>query len=159
MADMLVKLFRLQPDAAAEQRLQENGIKIFRALPPDRDRVLEFARRNFPSFAAEAACAFSHLPARCWLAAKDKRLVGFACYEVTAPDFFGPTAVLAEYRRCGIGRALLLRSLLSLKEMGYAYAVIGWPAQEAVKFYREAVGAVMIPEETDGLYEDMIQNS
>ena len=148
MADMLVKLFHLQPDPAAEAALLQNGVRPCRALPPDRDRVIGFVRENFPDFAAEAACAFSHLPVHCWLAV--------ACYDVTAPDFFGPTAVLASHRRRGIGRALLLRSLLSMKELGYAYAIIGWPAQDALHFYEQAVGAVLIPEDTAVLYRDMI---
>ena len=92
MADMLVKLFALQPDPALAQRLQAEGVRIRRALPPDRDRVIGFVRENFPEFAAETACAFSHLPVHCYIATEGKTLVGFACYEVTAPDFFGPTA-------------------------------------------------------------------
>lgn len=157
MADMLVKLFALQPAPALAQRLQAEGVRIRRALPPDRDRVIGFVRENFPEFAAETACAFSHLPVRCYIATEGKNLVGFACYEVTAPDFFGPTAVLASHRRRGIGRALLLASLLALKEFGYAYAVIGWPARDAVAFYQNVVGAMPIPDDTLGLYRDMIE--
>lgn len=156
MADMLVKLFHLQPDPAAEAALLQNGVRLCRALPPDRNRVIGFVRENFPEFAAEAACAFSHLPVHCWLAVENRAAVGFACYDVTAPDFFGPTAVLASHRRRGIGRALLPRSLLSMKELGYAYAIIGWPAQDALHFYEQAVGAVLIQEDTAGLYRDMI---
>ena len=115
MADMLVKLFALQPDPALAQCMQAQGVRVRRALPPDRDRVIAFVRQHFPQFAAEVACAFAHLPVRCYIATEGKTLVGFACYEVTAPDFFGPTAVLSTHRRRGIGRALLLASLLSLK--------------------------------------------
>ena len=32
-----------------------------------------------------------------------------------------------------------------MKELGYAYAIIGWPAQDALHFYEQAVGAVLIP--------------
>lgn len=156
MADMLVKLFALQPDPTLAQRMQAQGVRVCRALPPDRDRVIAFVQQHFPEFAAEVACAFAHLPVRCYIATEGKALVGFACYEVTAPDFFGPTAVLATHRRRGIGRALLLASLLSLKELGYAYAIIGWPAQDAVAFYEHAVGAQRIPDDTPGLYRDMI---
>ena len=84
MADMLVKLFHRQPDPAAEAALLQNGVRLCRALPPDRDRVIGFVRENFPEFAAEAACAFSHLPAHCWLAVENRAVVGFACYDVTA---------------------------------------------------------------------------
>ena len=94
MADMLVKLFHLQQDPAAEAALLQNGVRLCRALPPDRDRVIGFVRENFPEFAAEAACAFSHLPAHCWLAVENRAVVGFACYDVTTPDFFGPRRFL-----------------------------------------------------------------
>lgn len=156
MADMLVKLFQLEPDTALFARLQKEKVRVRRALPPDRDQIVAFVQENFPEFAAETACAFSHLPVHCYIATEAGRLVGFACYEVTAPDFFGPTAVLQSHRRRGIGRALLLQCLFALKELGYAYAIIGWPATDAVHFYKTAVGATMIEEDTPGLYRDMI---
>jgi predicted N-acetyltransferase YhbS len=38
---------------------------------------------------------------------------------------FGPTGVLESARGKGIGTALLIAALRGLKEMGYAYGVIG----------------------------------
>ena len=35
-------------------------------------------------------------------------------------------AVLESERRKGIGKVLLLKSLESMQEMGYAFAIIGW---------------------------------
>ena len=45
----------------------------------------------------------------------------------------------------GVGKALLLKCLASLKEMGYVYAFIGWPDEDAIHFYEEATGGMMIP--------------
>ena len=36
-----------------------------------------------------------------------------------------PMAVLESERKKGVGRALLLKSLESMQELGYAYAIIG----------------------------------
>ena len=42
---------------------------------------------------------------------REKELIGFACYEATARNFFGPMAVLESERKKGVGRALLLKAL------------------------------------------------
>ena len=38
-------------------------------------------------------------------------MLGFACYDVTCRNFFGPEGVAAKERGHGIGRALLLSAL------------------------------------------------
>ena len=50
----------------------------------------------------------------------------------------------------GIGKALLLTALEGLREIGYAYGIIGGvgPAE----FYAKACGAVMIEGSTPGIY-------
>ena len=88
---------------------------------------------------------------------REKKLIGFACYEATARNFFGPMAVLEEERKKGIGKALLLKSLESMRELGYAYAIIGWPAESAAAFYQKCAGAVMIDEKSSGVYQRMIE--
>ncbi len=100
----------------------------------------------------EVKCAFSNNPVSCYIATWDKKIIGFACYDATARDFFGPTGVLESQRNQGVGRALLLKSLASMEEMGYAYAIIGWPAQSAIPFYEKCVGAVMIDDPGSGVY-------
>lgn len=100
---------------------------------------------------------FSNNPITCYIATKGKKVIGFACYEATARDFFGPMAVLETERKKGIGRALLLKSLESMRELGYAYAIIGWPAKSAVDFYIKCVDAVMIEENSSGIYKRMIE--
>ena len=100
--------------------------------------------------------AFSNNPITCYIAVREKELIGFACYEATARNFFGPMAVLESERKKGVGRALLLKSLESMRELGYAYAVIGWPAKSAVSFYKRCVDAIMIDEKSSGVYKRMI---
>lgn len=66
-------------------------------------------------------------------------------------------AVSETERKRGIGKALLLKSLESMQELGYAYAIIGWPATSAIDFYRKCVNAVMIEERSSGVYRRMIE--
>ncbi len=56
---------------------------------------------------------------------EEAEILGFACYNTTAKNFFGPTHVLKSMRGKGIGKALLIASLEALKAEGYAYAIIG----------------------------------
>jgi len=68
---------------------------------------------------------------------------------------FGPTGVLQSARGKGIGKALLLACLWSLREMGYVYAIIG--AAGPVRFYQKTVGAIIIPDSEPGIYTDMLK--
>ena len=83
-----------------------------------------------------------------------QKILGYACYDATAPDFFGPTRVLDEGQGGGIGRALLLRSLAAMRAEGYAYAVIGGVGPQEV--YKKCVGAMLIPDSVPGIYRDFL---
>ncbi len=156
MSDMLVKLYPLPQDAALVKTLREKGVVIKKALAPDMGKVIEFTKAHgHPGWADEIAVAFARQPVGCYIAVKERRIIGFGCYEATARGFFGPTLVAQSERRQGIGKALLLACLSSLREMGYAYAIIGWPAPDAVHFYETACGAMMIPGEGAGVYSRM----
>ena len=158
MADMLVKLFHLNSPNELENALLSEGIRIKRALAPDKSKIEEFAKTCAnEDYSDEASVALTNVPATCYIATKGKKLVGFACFEVTAKNFFGPMAVLEEYRKKGIGKALLLKSLVSMREMGYAYAIIGWPTKSAIPFYEKTVNAILIDEISSGLYKQMIE--
>lgn len=158
MADMLVKLYNIPNSYAIEEKLSEEGIKIKKALAPDRSRIIDFSRICAKEdYSDEVNAAFSNNPVTCYIATKEKKIIGFACYEATAKDFFGPMAVLENERKKGIGKALLLRSLASMQELGYAYAIIGWPARSAVDFYKKCAGAIMIDEKSSGIYKRMIE--
>ena len=52
---------------------------------------------------------------------------------------------------------LLLKSLESMQELGYAYAIIGWPAKSAVDFYKKCVNAILVDEKSSGVYKQMIE--
>ncbi len=158
MADMLVKLYNIPDSHDTEKKLAEEGIRIKKALAPDRSKIIQFSKTCAKEdYSDEVTATFSNNPITCYIATKGKKVIGFACYEATARDFFGPMAVLETERKKGIGRALLLKSLESMRELGYAYAIIGWPAKSAVDFYIKCVDAVMIEENSSGIYKRMIE--
>lgn len=157
MADMLVKLYHVPKSHDIEEKLLADGIRIKKALAPDRSKIIEFAKTCAKEdYSDEVTATFSNNPITCYIATKGKKIIGFACYEATAKNFFGPMAVLESERKKGIGKALLLKSLESMQELGYAYAIIGWPAKSAIGFYEKCVDAIMIEEKTSGIYKRMI---
>jgi GNAT superfamily N-acetyltransferase len=165
MADMLVKLYDVRPDHALTARLAAQGITIKRALAPDLRRVVRFVESNagehWPDesgegWSGECEAAMTNHPPTCFVAVQHRVLVGFACYDATAKGFFGPTGVLLDVRRKGIGTALLLASLLAMWDDGYGYAAIGWPAADAVEFYANTVQATVIEGSSPGIYGRMI---
>ena len=154
MPDMLVKLYDL-PLCPPCKALQREGIDIRRALPPDKHIIIEWVRGKFGNgWASECDVSFANKPASCFIAVRDKKVIGFACYEATCRDFFGPTGVDEEYRGLGIGTQLLYASLQAMKEMGYAYAIIGGAGP--VDFYAKSVNATVIPDSVPGIYKTMI---
>ena len=156
MPDMLVNLLNLPEDPSLFQRLAEDGVRIFRALTPDQIGVTEWVRDQFGKHAAgECQAAFARQPAACILAARGRTPIGYACYDATYRNFFGPTAVLESERGKGVGKALLLTALRSMRDIGYAYAIIGGVGPAA--FYEKTVGAILIPDLAPGVYRDFLQ--
>lgn len=154
MPDMLVKLYELPEDAALAVP-RDPSVRILRAMAPDKLRVVEWVREHSGiSAAGECDVCFSHTPVSCFLALRGADILGYACYDATAPDFFGPTRVLDAEQGGGIGRALLLRSLAAMRDEGYGYAVIGGVGPQA--FYEKCVHAVLIPDSSPGIYRDFI---
>ncbi len=145
MADMLVNLLRLPPpDAGAEEELRRAGFVVRRAQPWELTPVREFVARHFgPRWADEISAGFARQPVSVHVALREGRLVGFAAHECTRRNFFGPAGVAEAERGRGLGRALLLASLWALRELGYAYAIIGGvgPAE----FYERVCNAVLLP--------------
>lgn len=155
--DLLVKLYDIEESPECTARLAANGISVKRAMAPDRYRILEFIRSSFDEgWAGECEYALSNRPVSCYIAVKEKQVVGFACYDATAKGFFGPTGVKQELRGCGIGAALMKRCFISMKEAGYGYAIIGWAAKNALGFYEKNAGAIPIPDSFPGVYRDLI---
>jgi GNAT superfamily N-acetyltransferase len=155
MPDMLVKLYDLPDKEVHIKEMRDRGIIIRRALPPEKHVVLEWVKENFKMhWVSECDVAFSNKPVSCYIAVKDKEILGFACYDVTCKDFFGPTGVKEEVRGQGIGSALLLASLEAMREVGYAYAIIGGAGP--IDFYKKACNAVIIEDSVPGIYRGML---
>lgn len=157
MPDMLVNLLHLPPVDEALEGLRAGGVIVRRAQPWELTQVREFVREHFKqAWADEMSVGFVRQPVTVFVALREGRLVGFAAYECTRRNFFGPTGVVEEERGRGVGRALLLAALRGLHELGYAYAVIGGvgPAE----FYERAVGARLIPDSSPGIYRDPLRS-
>lgn len=156
MPDMLVNLLRLPPREPTLGVLSGAGVLVRRARPWELTPVREFVAREFGrGWADEISAGLARQPVTVFVALRDGRLVGFAAYECTRRNFFGPTGVVEGERGRGIGRALLLASLWGLRELGYAYAIIGGVGPAA--FYERAVGALLIPDSSPGVYADPIR--
>ena len=144
---MLVRLYALP----GHHKPLKGGYVVRRAAAYDKSVVLHWIGQSFSAqWASEADVAFSRQPISCFIALHQGRVVGFACYEASCRGYFGPGGVLEAHRGKGLGTVLLLESLRSMKEMGYAYAIIGGVGPK--EFYAKAVGAIEIPDSTPGIY-------
>lgn len=153
MPDMLVQLLRLPEAGRLLEEMRRDGVVIRRAQSWETTRVRDWVAAHFQrAWADEITVGFARLPVSIFLALREGRLIGFAAYECTRRNFFGPTGVIETERGRGVGRALLLSALLALREMGYVYAIIGGVGP--VQFYERAVGAVLIPDSSPGIYAD-----
>ena len=159
MQDMLVRLLDLPDVSQEEQRLFETDQTLFRRpIPPERGMVVDWVGSNFSTYwADEVQAAFASLPVHCFIAQRGQELLGFGCYECTAKNFFGPTGVLPSHRGKGIGKVLLVKSLLALRELGYAYAVIGGVGPAS--YYERTVGAKIIEGSEKGIYQHLLKPS
>src|SRR5262245_20592029 len=151
MPDLLVNLLKLPK----LDPLRDKNIIIRRAQPFELTPVTTFVAENFSrAWADEISVGFVNKPVSVYLATITQQIVGFAAYECTRRGFFGPTGVLERSRGLGIGKTLLIAGLQGLKEMGYVYAVVG--AAGPVRFYQQAVGAIVIPDSEPGIYTDLL---
>lgn len=155
MPDMLVKLYDLDRYPFQTEHLKDQGITIRVAMAPDLYEITKWIGDSFgQGWAGEATKAILSNPSKCFIAVRDQKVVGFACYDATAKGFFGPTGVEEAMRGNGLGRALLMRTLHAMYENGYAYAIIGGAGPTG--FYEKACGAVAIENSSPGYYKNMI---
>jgi hypothetical protein len=155
MSDLLVRLYALPDIDTFEARAANAGITVRRCEAWDRFPMRRFIEEHFTeTWASEADFAFSggH-PITAFVAIKDGAIAGFAVFECTRRGYFGPTGVRADLRGGGAGAVLLLRSMLAMREMGYAYAIIGGAG--AAPFYEQVVGATLIEGSYPGIYSDL----
>jgi predicted N-acetyltransferase YhbS len=155
MPDMLVDLLKLPPVEPHLSDLRAQGVIIRRAHPFEITPVREFISKHFSSgWADEVTPCYSRQPVSLYIAIRNGKIIGFGAYEATRRNFFGPTGVAESERGAGVGKALLLACLWGLREMGYAYGIIGGAGP--VEFYAKAVGATVIPDSVPGIYADML---
>ncbi len=158
MADMLVKLYELPDAFPLIGALKNRGIIVRAAMPYEKGPVTGWVRETFGSaWEAECHCSFSNHPVSCFIATEAGRIVGFACYNSTCKNFFGPSGVTEARRGLGIGKALLLSCLHAMKADGFAYAIVGGvgPAD----FYSRTVGAIFIEGSSPGIYGDRLRGN
>lgn len=156
MPDMLVKLYDLPLPEPLTADLTGRGIEVRRALSPEKHLVVGWVRQAFGDhWGSECEVSFASRPVSCFIATGGGQVIGFACYEATCRDFFGPTGVAPERRGLGIGKALLLACLHAMRAEGYAYAVIGGAGP--VDFYAKACGAVPIEGSQPGIYRGLLR--
>jgi len=155
MQDMLVRLYDLPDHSSLIKKLNEEGIIIRRPLAAEKFIIVEWITKHFGTgWASEAEVSFSYQPIANFIAIQNGQILGFACYDSCYRNFFGPTGVEENQRGRGIGKALLMECLYSMKSQGYAYAIIGGvgPAE----YYAKAVGAELIEGSNPGIYNGIM---
>lgn len=152
-ADILVRLYDLP--ALDLSRMQAAGIVIRRPVAPEKHVITSWVGERFGAgWVSETERAFANHPLSCFIAAQDKTLLGFACYDATALGVFGPTGVATEARGRGIGAALFMVALHAMRECGYAYAVVGGAGP--IDFYQRLVDGLVIPGSWPGMYRGLL---
>lgn len=141
VVDMEVDLRTAPLDASdAIARLGRAGIILRQVTPEEVGLVAELARREFnEAWQVEVLEAGHENPPKLFAAFDGSRCIAFAAYDAVSPRYFGPTGTLPEYRRQGIGTALLKMCLQAMYVRGDQVAYMSWAGP--VAFYARAVGA------------------
>ena len=141
MADLLVPLYGLP------QLRGVDGVLTARPLPHQAPRVLRFIEDTFSAaWAAESGVAFQAMPPTMHVSSDEGtgKILGFCCWDCTARGLLGPVGTVEQARGRGIGRELVLKVLNSMREAGYAYAVVGDAGP--VEFFQKICNAYPIPD-------------
>lgn len=155
MVDMIVRLYAMPDPTEIYAKCEENGVILRRPGVYEKHLVEDFVRAHFsPKWVSEVSVAMTKQPAGCFIATKDKKILGFGCYDTTCKAYFGPTGVSEEARGLGIGKALLFKCMEGLRENGYAYGIIGGVGP--IPFYEKAIGAKVIEGSENSIYQDIL---
>lgn len=156
MPDLLVPLYNLASADEHVAALRKQQVIIRRGNPFELTPARAFVEKHFATtWADETSVGFANKPVTVFLAIIDGEIVGFSAYECTRRAYFGPTGVREDLRGKGIGAALLMVSLHGLRELGYAYGIIGGAGP--VDFYKRTCGAIEIPNSVPGIYSDLLR--
>ena len=152
MPDMLVKLYQLPELRPQLMKTEKQGFAVRRPNSWEKTILVDWVRRKFTeTWASECETAFGARPPSCFIGLQNDALIGFACYDSTRKNFFGPTGIAEPARGKGMGLALLLACLHAMREEGYAYAIIGGVGP--VEYYAKTVGATLIEGSSPGIYD------
>lgn len=155
MPDMLIKLFEIADDWRFLAEQKKRAITIRKPIGPEKHIIINWVSDHFGAgWASETDVALCNKPGTCFVAVKDAKIIGFACYDATALGFFGPIGVAKSHRKKGTGKALMTACLLDMKLKGYGYAIVG--AVKDTDFYKNAVGAIEIPDSAPGIYKAIV---
>ncbi len=156
MPDLLVKLYHNENIVDLVSEHKDRGIEIRKPLGPEKRLIVDWVEENFfTAWASETDMAILNRPITCFIAIKNRDLIGFSCYDSTALGYFGPIGVKEAFRGKGTGKALLMACLNDMKLKGYGYAIIG--AVEATQFYIKTVNAIEIPESSPGILKTCLK--
>jgi hypothetical protein len=157
MTDMLVRLYEIPDLGQYTGKMEKIGVGVRRPNIWEKPVLLDWVKVQFSlSWALECETAFAVRPPSCFIAVKDDVLIGFACYDCSRLNFFGPTGVAGNAQGKGVGTTLLLSCLHAMKDGGYAYAIIGGVGPAG--FYANAVGAMAIEGSSPGIYDFSLIN-
>lgn len=158
MSDMLVKLYELRDDWSFVAQQEALGVVLRKPIGPEKHLIVDWVKEKFSdAWASEIDAAMSNRPQTCFVAIKQGRPIGFACYDATGLGFFGPIGVEESCRGQGTGKALLLACLLDMKLKGYGYAIVGQTGK--FEFYAKAVGAVEIPDSSSSIWKTWMKRT
>ena len=156
MKDMLVKLYDL-PKNCKELDELSNKISFRRPLAAEKSIVNNWVKKRFgDGWESEVDVSFSRKPISTFIAIEDNQILGFATYDAAYLNFLGPMGVEKSKRKKGLGKALLFLALSSMKEMGYAYAIIGGVGP--AKFYEKTYNAKIIEGSDPGIYKGILSD-
>ncbi|HEY3233175.1 MAG TPA: GNAT family N-acetyltransferase [Polyangiaceae bacterium] len=157
MGDMLVRLYDLPPLAPVLEELRQKGVAVRRPISPEKRVVVDWVQEIFGNrWAGETEVSFAYHPPHAFIATREGAIIGFSCHDSCKKNVFGPTGVGPSARGLGVGTALLLASLHDMERDGYSYAVIG--SAGPTDFYAKVVGAIPIPDSSNGIYRGMIDD-
>ena len=156
MKDMLVKLYDL-PKKCKELEELSKTIAFRRPLAAEKSIVNKWVNKQFgDGWESEVDVSFSRKPITTFIAIENDQILGFATYDAAYLNFLGPMGVKKNSRKKGLGKALLFLALNSMKEMGYAYAIIGGVGP--AKFYEKTFDAKIIKGSDPGIYKGILSN-
>ena len=142
MPDMLVKLYDLKDNTPLYQKLEVEGIRIIRPMTPNKTKVLDWVKEVFPGgWSDELSAAFTRFPISCFIAydENEKKILGFAGYDCTYRNCFGPTGVDPAARGKGIATKLYRHVADFAKANGcYNVTLNVWAGNDgALAFYQK----------------------